>query len=139
MTQVKKLRHDAIIPTFGSEEAAGMDLYTLENGLLKPGEFKLFSTGIAVKIEKGWYGEIHPRSGWAVKYGLDKLAGVVDSDYRGEVFVVLINKGNAPIAITKGDRIAQMVIKPHYPHTLTEVTELSETERGENGFGSTGQ
>jgi len=139
MIKVQKLRHDAMIPSYGSEEAAGMDLYSLESALLGVGEFKSIRTGIALEIPKGWYGEVHPRSGWAVKYGLDKLAGVVDSDYRGELFVVLINNGTAPISINKHDRIAQLVVKPHYPHELEEVQELTGTERGEKGFGSTGQ
>ena len=138
MIKVKKLRHDAMIPTYGSEEAAGMDLYSLEAVLLGIGEFKKISTGIAVEVPTGWYGEVHPRSGWAVKHGLDKLAGVVDSDYRGELFVVLINNGKAPIAINKHERIAQLVVKPHYPHELEEVTELTASRRGVNGFGSSG-
>ena len=139
MIKVKKLRHDAMIPTYGSEEAAGMDLYSLEPRILNPGTYKTLRTGVSIQVPVGWYGEIHPRSGWAVKYGLDKLAGVVDSDYRGELFVVLINNGKAPIIINKNDRIAQLVVKPHYPHELEEVEELTESKRGVKGFGSTGK
>ncbi len=137
--KVKKLHEKAKLPYRGSEEAAGLDLYTIESFTLKPGERKLVSTGIAVEIPKGYFMLIKDRSGFAVKHGLHCLAGVVDSDYRGEIKVVLINLGNEEVKIEEGERIAQGIILPYLKVEVEEVNELSETKRGSGGFGSTGR
>ena len=138
LLKVKKLHPDAKLPKRGSVSAAGLDLYSLEDVELKPQERKLISTGIAVEIPEGYFGLIKDRSGFAVKHGLHCLAGVVDSDYRGEVKVVLINLGNEPVKIEKHTRIAQMIIIPYLDVKVVEVDELSDSERQDKGFGSTG-
>jgi len=140
-------------PTYGSPEAAGMDLYAdlhprdVDHPLshlefvheLKPGERKLVKTGVQVAIPVGSYGRIAPRSGLAYKHGIDVLAGVIDSDYRGEIGVILINFGDEPFIIKHGDRIAQMIITPHLTLVPVAYEELPETGRGGGGFGSTGK
>lgn len=150
----KLLNDNAVIPTYGSEHAAGMDLYAdlrprdtdgmkFKNlhfvHILEPGERKLFKTGISVNIPDFHYGRIAPRSGLAYKHGIDVMAGVIDNDYRGEIGVILINHGDEPFTIEHGDRIAQMIITP-FTHAAPEVVEdLDDTVRGSGGFGSTGK
>lgn len=140
MIKVKLLSSKATPPTFGTQHAAGIDLYSANPGSLTPGEYKSFATDIAVEIPEGYYGKISPRSGLATKYGIDTLAGVIDSDYRGHLIVVLVNNGKVPVTFNKGDRIAQMVIQPYYytAGKVEIVENLSTTIRGEKGFGSTG-
>lgn len=140
----KKLNENAIMPTYGSEFAAGADLYACTNGetvTFGPGETKLIKTGIAMEIPEGYAGLIYARSGIANKRGLapSNKVGVVDSDYRGEIMVSLHNHSLAEQSITDGERIAQMVIAPFLKVEYTEVEELTETVRGEGGFGSTGK
>lgn len=145
---VMKLNDGATIPTYGSNDAAGMDLYAnLHDTLpeiggdeytLAPGERKLFKTGIAVAIPRGFYGRIAPRSGLAYKHGIDVMAGVVDSDYRGDVGVILINLGQEDFVVKHGDRIAQFVIEAYKPCLPVPSLSLDDTSRGEGGFGSTG-
>ena len=138
VVEVKKLRSDAIIPTKGSEYAAGSDLYAIETVEILPGKRALISTGLSMAVPNGLYIRIAPRSGLAVKQGVDVLAGVVDSDYRGEIKVAIINLGQERFIVKPGDRIAQMIIEQIKLPTFSEVNELSDTDRSANGFGSTG-
>lgn len=139
---IKKLDENAVIPTYGSEYAAGADLYACTDGsvTINPGETVLIHTGIAMELPLGTVGLIYARSGLASKKDLAPAnkVGVVDCDYRGEVMVALHNHGLVPRTIENGERIAQMVIAPYYTAEFAEVEELSETVRGEGGFGSTG-
>ena len=140
----KKLNPSAKIPTYGSEYAAGADLYAFTNGetvTFKPGDTKLIHTGIAMEIPEGYAGLIYARSGIANKRGLapSNKVGVVDSDYRGEIMVSLHNHSAEEQTISDFERIAQMVITPFLKVEYTEVENLSDTVRGEGGFGSTGK
>lgn len=138
----KKLNEKAIAPTYGSEYAAGADLYALADGdiTIEPGQTVLVHTGIAMEIPEGMGGFIYARSGLASKKGLAPAnkVGVVDSDYRGEVMVALHNHGSVAQTVAGGERIAQMVIAPFIKVEYTECDELSDTVRGAGGFGSTG-
>ena len=140
---VKKLKPNAILPTYGSAEAAGADLYAcLDNPIvIQPGETVFVPTGLAMEIPKGYAGLIYARSGLACKRGLAPAnkVGVIDSDYRGEFIVVLHNHGLAAQEIAHGERIAQLVITPVLAPAFTEVEELSDTTRATGGFGSTGK
>ncbi len=141
---IKKLNENAVIPTYGSEFAAGADLYACTNGetvVIESGETKLIKTGLAMEIPEGYAGLIYARSGIANKRGLapSNKVGVVDSDYRGEIMVSLHNHSNETQSIADGERIAQMVITPFLKVEYNEVEEISETVRGEGGFGSTGK
>ena len=135
----KKLVPEAIIPTRGSLGAAGLDLYSIEDKILHPGEWKIFRTGLIGEIPDGYVGLVCPRSGLAAREGVTVLnaPGIADSDYRGEILVILINQGPM-YQIHKGDRIAQLVIQKIETFDPVEVTELTETNRGANGLGSTG-
>lgn len=141
--RVKKLRANAILPTYGSVEAAGADLYAcLEASVtIEPGQTAWVPTGIAMEVPKGCAGLVYARSGMACKRGLAPAnkVGVIDSDYRGEITVVLHNHGTAAQTVEPGERIAQMVITPVLTPAYEEVEELSNTGRGQGGFGSTGQ
>lgn len=137
-----KLNKDAITPTFGTEFSAGADLYSAEDDvIIKPNETKFIGTGIATAIPEGTVGLIYARSGLACKKGLAPAnkVGVIDSDYRGEIKVALHNHGTVEQTVLKGERVAQMVITPYYTAEYVEVSSLSQTERGEGGFGSTGR
>ncbi len=138
--KIKKLNQEALIPSYQTKEAAGFDLHSVDEVVIKKGERKLISTGLAFEIEKGYEIQIRPRSGLAFKHGVSVLnsPGTIDSDYRGEIKVLLINLGNEDFEIKKGDRIAQAVIAPVVQAKILEVDELSSTERGSGGFGSTG-
>ncbi len=141
--RVKKLNEKAILPTYGSPEAAGADLYACmdEAVTVQPGEVVWISTGIALEVPKGCAGLIYARSSLGTKRGLAPAnkVGVVDSDYRGEIKVVLLNHSNEPQTVAPGERIAQFVITPVLTPAYEEVTELTDTHRGEGGFGSTGK
>ena len=141
--RVKKLNEKAILPTYGSPEAAGADLYACmdETVTVQPGEVVWISTGIALEVPKGCAGLIYARSSLGTKRGLAPAnkVGVVDSDYRGEIKVVLLNHSNEPQTVAPGERIAQFVITPVLTPAYEEVTELTDTHRGEGGFGSTGK
>lgn len=141
--KVKKLKPDATVPTMGSKFAAGADLYSAEEAdvVIGPGETKFIGTGLAMEIPEGYVGLVYARSGLACKRGLAPAnkVGVVDSDYRGEIKVALHNHGKEAQTVEKGERIAQMVIAPYLSVNYEEADELSETERGEGGFGSTGR
>ncbi len=140
---VKKLDENAILPTYGSQCAAGADLYALCNGTLEieAGATVLVHTGIAMQIPDGYVGLIYARSGLATKRGLAPAnkVGVIDSDYRGEIMVALHNHSHATQSVENGERIAQMVIAPYLTAEFTQADSLDETERGEGGFGSTGK
>ena len=140
---VKRLREDAKLPTYGSTEAAGADLYAcLESPVtIQPGQTAWISTGIAMEVPEGCAGLIYARSGMACKRGVAPAnkVGVIDSDYRGPVTVVLHNHGAADQTISHGERIAQMVITPVLTPAYVEAEDLTETGRGQGGFGSTGQ
>ena len=135
---VKKLQNEAKIPTKSNASDAGFDLYALEAATIPPGGRHKISTGIAMAIPSGYAGLIWPRSGSAVKFGIDTLAGVVDSEYRGEICVILQNHGSSIYAVRPGDRIAQMIISSIPTFTMEPSNELDETNRGDGGFGSTG-
>lgn len=140
--RVKKLHPGAKLPTYGSAEAAGADLYACLEGsvTIAPGESAWIPTGIAMEVPKGCAGLIYARSGLACKRGLAPAnkVGVVDSDYRGQVVVVLHNHGNQPQTVENGERIAQMVITPVVTPAYVEAEELDDSQRGSGGFGSTG-
>ena len=140
--RIKKLRENAVVPTYGSEFAAGADLYaaTEESVTIAPAETKLIPTGIAMEIPVGYAGFIYARSGLASKKGLAPAnkVGVVDADYRGEVMVALHNHGTTEQTIEMGERIAQMVIAPFITANFIESESLEDTVRGAGGFGSTG-
>lgn len=139
--KIKKINENATVPTYGSEFAAGADLYSCENEIeFAPGETKLVHTGIAMQIPVGYVGLIYARSGIASKRGLAPAnkVGVIDSDYRGEIMVALHNHSNKVAKIDAKERIAQIVIAPYLTVNFTEADELDDTERGTGGFGSTG-
>ena len=141
--RVKKLKPSAILPTYGSAEAAGADLYACLDAdvIIKPGESVFIPTGLAMEVPKGCAGLIYARSGLACKRGLAPAnkVGVVDSDYRGEFMIVLHNHGTEPQTIAHGERIAQLVITPVLTPQYVETDILSDTDRGTGGFGSTGK
>ena len=139
---IKKIKPNAAIPTYGSMNAAGADLYACIDSALviHSGETILVPTGLSMELPEGYAGLIYARSGLASKKGLAPAnkVGVIDSDYRGEVLVALHNHSLTDAAIEPGERIAQLVITPYVMGVFEEVSELSDTERGAGGFGSTG-
>jgi len=140
---IKKLNENAIIPTYGTEFAAGCDLYAcIENDVtIAPHETAFIGTGIALEIPVGFAGLIYARSGLACKSGLAPAnkVGVIDADYRGEIKVALHNHTNETKTVGVGERVAQLVITPYIVADFTEVDELNDTARGAGGFGSTGK
>lgn len=142
MINVKKLRDNAIIPTQGSKYAAGYDLYAAIDTpiTIKSGETVKIGTGLAFELPEGFFAGIFARSGLATKQGLRpaNCVGVVDCDYRGEVIVAIHNDSNRDTVIAPGDRIAQMILLPYQSMEFIEVSDLSETDRGDGGFGSSG-
>ena len=140
---IKKLDEKAIIPTYGTEYSAGADLYACmdEDVIIKSGETQFIHTCISMEIPVGYAGLIYARSGLACKKGLAPAnkVGVIDADYRGEIMVALHNHSNVDVVVSHGERIAQLVIAPYVTANFIECEELSETVRGEGGFGSTGK
>lgn len=140
---IKRLNENAIIPTRATEYSAGMDLYACTSTpvIIAPHETVMIGTGLAMELPEGHFGAIYARSGLASKQGLAPAnkVGVVDRDYVGEVKVALHNHSNEPQTINPMERIAQLVVMPYLPVEFNEVDELSETKRGEGGFGSTGK
>ncbi|MDA0902109.1 MAG: dUTP diphosphatase [Proteobacteria bacterium] len=142
--RIKRLEnnHDLPLPKYETLGSAGMDLTAAidEDLILKAGETTLVKTGIAIALEKGYEAQIRPRSGLALKNGITVLntPGTIDSDYRGEVCVILINHSKQDFTISRGMRIAQMIIAAYVQPEIQEVTSLDQTARGEGGFGSTG-
>lgn len=139
MIKFIKMSESAKIPVLKNEGDAGFDLSSMHEHVIRPGSRENISTGISVEMPPGVRGEIWPRSGMAMRSGIDVLGGLIDSGYRGELIVVLINHGYCELKIEPGDRIAQIVFSP----TITDAEEwrgtVSETERGDSGFGSTGK
>lgn len=136
--KIVKISEDAIVPKYATSQDAGCDIYSIEDVIIKSKEYKSIRTGIKIEIPEGYYGRIAPKSGLALKNGIDTLAGVVDSGYRGEINVLLINNSNFDFNIEKGNKIAQIIFEKMDQAIFEEVKELNETDRGENGFGSTG-
>ena len=134
-----QLHADARLPTRGSWHAAGLDLYSIETVTIEARGRATVRTGLAAAIPHGYYGRVAPRSGLAVKHGLDVLAGVIDSDYRGEIICALVNHNDKPFEIQAGMRIAQLIIESIATPEPVWGEDLSQTERGQAGFGSTGE
>lgn len=141
--RVKCLRANAMLPSYGSVEAAGADLYACleQDVVIRPGETVFIPTGLAMEVPKGYAGLIYARSGLACKRGLAPAnkVGVVDSDYRGEFMVALHNHGSQDQSVCHGERIAQLVITPVFTPGFTWADELTDTQRASGGFGSTGK
>nr|UWI49001.1 dUTP diphosphatase [Clostridioides difficile] len=138
--KVKKLNDDAIIPNFAHKGDAGMDLYSIEEVVIPSGETKLIKTGICIELPAMTEAQVRPRSGLALKHSITVLntPGTIDEGYRGELKIILINHGKNDFKVEKHMKIAQMVVKPIYEINIEEVQELSDSERGKGGFGSTG-
>lgn len=136
---VKLLTPKARSPIRAHESDAGWDLHSCEDTTIRPGKQSLIATGVSLEIPEGMVGLIWPRSGIAVKNGIDVFAGVIDSGYRGEIKVCLHNAGPHEFKISQGDRIAQILFQRVAPVLLSEVGELQEAQRGESGFGSSGK
>jgi dUTP pyrophosphatase len=139
---IKRLPHfeGLELPAYATTGAAGMDVLSAEDVVLQPGGRHAVATGLAMAVPDGFELQVRPRSGLALKHGisLPNTPGTIDSDYRGELKVILINLGDFPFEVRRGDRIAQLVLAPVVRATWLEVEELDETVRGEGGFGSTG-
>ncbi len=131
---------DLPLPAYATAGAAGMDVVAAEDVTLAPGARHAVATGLAMAIPTGFEIQVRPRSGLALKHGVTvpNTPGTIDSDYRGELKVILINHGDAPFVVTRGDRVAQLVLAPVTQAQWVEVEELDETVRGDGGFGSTG-
>lgn len=138
--KIKKLYEDSVIPTRGSEYAAGYDLYAHEGAIIKPHETVKIGTGVAIQPPKDTFGAVFARSGLAAKQGLRpaNCVGVCDYDYTGEYIIALHNDSNEEKVIDAGERIGQVVFIPYINVSFIEVNELEETKRGDGGFGSTG-
>ncbi len=136
--KVKRLDERAILPSRGSSSSAGLDIYCIEDLTILPRERVLARSGIAVAVPEGHYGRLAPRSGLAVKNGLDVLAGVIDADYRGEVGCLLYNTGDETIRLPAGTRICQLIIEKVITPDAVWAEDLDETARAAGGFGSTG-
>ena len=134
----KQLDSRAVLPSRGSSFAAGLDICSIEDLIIEPHQRASARTGLAVAIPHGFYGRVAPRSGLAVKHGLDVLAGVIDSDYRGELCCILYNTSDAPITLVAGSKICQLIIETIITPNATWAADLDETARGAGGFGSTG-
>ncbi len=139
--KVLRIHPDAVIPFYATEGSAGFDFYTVEEVVLEPNEVKIVKTGLKMEIPVGFELQMRPRSGVSLKTSI-RLAnspGTIDSDYRGEIGILAWNTGNSPITISKGERIAQGILAEVPTAFFIDVTELSTTDRGEGGFGSTGK
>ena len=138
--KVKKLNPDAILPAYAREGDAGLDLFSVKHLVIEPGKSALVPTGVAIELPSGTEAQVRPRSGLALKHGISVLntPGTVDEGYRGEVGVILINHGANAFTVEPGMKIAQMVVSPRIQVQVEEVPELSDTQRGSGGFGSTG-
>ena len=138
-----KLNEKAVIPSYQTDGAAGMDLCALTNEpiTLKPLERKLIPTGLKMELPEGYEAQVRPRSGMSIKHGITLVncVGTIDEDYRGEICIPIVNLSTENFTINNGDRIAQMIIAPVTKANIEIVTELSNTQRGEGGFGSTGR
>ena len=135
---IKKLRNDAVVPSYAHAHDAGMDLYACERMVITAGTRGLVPTGIAMAIPAGYVGLIWDKSGVALKFGLKVMGGVIDSGYRGEIKVIVHNLSSADYVVKAGEKVAQMLIQQVMQMPITEVEDLDSTTRGEGGFGSTG-
>ena len=140
IVKFKKLHKDAVMPSYSKEGDAGADVRSIETTRVYSGQTKVIALGFSVEIPEGWEIQCRPRSGLAAKHGICVLnsPGTIDSGYRGPCMVILHNTGSVPFDITKGDRIAQFVIKRAPQAKFVEVEEISLSERGQDGIGSTG-
>lgn len=136
--KIKKLQPNAILPKYQRVGDAALDLYAAEDKLLKPGIVNTVETGVAMEIPDGYVGNVRDRGGLAAKHAIHTLAGIFDSNYRGDITIVIINLGKKDYQIKKGERIAQMMIHKVEEIEVEEVKELSEANRGDNRFGSSG-
>jgi dUTP pyrophosphatase len=136
--QVRLLSPEAVVPKRGSEGAAGYDIYSIEDGIVPAHGKSIVSTGLAITVPSGTYGRIAPRSGLAAKHGISVGAGVIDRDFTGHVKVILFNHSDVDYGFSKGDRIAQLIVERISIPPVAVVNDLIVTERGEQGFGSTG-
>lgn len=137
--KVIRLSNQSFLPKRGTPYSAGLDLFSPTNQIIPPQERLLVKLNISIELERGTFGHILPRSSLALKNGIHIGAGVIDSDYRGNIGVLLFNLSNEPFHINEGDRIAQLVIKKYEMIEPEETFQISETERGIGGFGSTGR
>jgi dUTP pyrophosphatase len=136
--KIKKLHQDAIVPHYVHDGDAGMDLYSLEEIIIKAGERATVGTGIATEFSRGYVALVCDKSGLASKAGIKTMGGVIDCNYRGEYKVIMFNTSKQDYTVKKGEKIAQVLIQPVIQAEIEEVNELSDTSRGEGGFGSTG-
>jgi len=138
--RITRIKENAVIPSYAKPGDAGVDLCSTEEYLLKPGERQLISTGIKIAVPDGYEAQVRPRSGLAIKNGISVVntPGTIDSGYRGEIGVIIINLGQEDFKVTPGMRVAQMIINKVEHVTFEEVKELDDTERGEGGFGHSG-
>lgn len=139
MIKIKLLNSNSKTPERSTSNAAGYDIFAVQDYNIEAQSRELIKTGIALEIPDGYYGRIAPRSGIALKNGIDVMAGVIDSDYRGEIGVILYNSDkNNSFLVRTGDRIAQLIIEKYYPFGIQIVESLDDTDRGTSGFGSSG-
>ncbi|WP_432665151.1 dUTP diphosphatase [Wukongibacter baidiensis] len=138
--KIKKIHPDAVIPRYAHASDAGMDIYSIEEKIIDPGETSLIKTGIVIELPKDTEAQVRPRSGLALKSSITVLntPGTIDEGYRGEICIILINHGKKSFKVEKHMRIAQMVIKNVLKVRVKEVSEVSESDRNTGGFGSTG-
>ena len=137
--KIKKLNPEARVPSYAHPNDAGMDLFSLEENILGPGERAKIKTGLSMEIPEGYVGLVWDKSGLSTGYGLKTLAGVIDAGYRGEIQIGIINLSAETYTLKKHDKVAQMLIQPIERPDLEEVLELSDSHRGIGGFGSTGK
>ncbi|MEK9161487.1 MAG: dUTP diphosphatase [Patescibacteria group bacterium] len=138
LIKFQKILDEAIIPHYSHQGDAGMDIFSAEDAVIKAGERRSVRTGVKMELPEGLVGLVWDKSGLALKNGLKTMAGVIDASYRGEIIIVLANLSNQDYKIEKGQKIAQMLIQKVEQVKIEEARELSETKRGEDGFGSTG-
>lgn len=136
---VTLLSSDAKLPTRATLGSAGYDLYSPDSGVIQPMQRLLIPLHISIQLPVGTYGQIAPRSGLALKHGIQVGAGVIDEDYRGNVGVLLFNVSDKPFEYKKGDRVAQLIVKSYKSPEIQQVEQLDESKRGDNGFGSSGK
>jgi dUTP pyrophosphatase len=138
--KIEKINDKAIVPSYAHEGDAGLDLYSVEKLVLEPGKRALVHTGIKIELPKGTEAQIRPRSGLALKHGISLVnsPGTIDEGYRGEIGIIVINHGQDTFIVEEGMKIAQMVIKPVWRVEVQEVSSLSDSDRGEKGYGSSG-
>jgi dUTP pyrophosphatase len=136
--KIKKLSPEAILPKYAHEGDAGMDVFSIENLIIRAGEKAMIHTGISIELPMGFVALVWDKSGLAAKNGLKTMGGVIEHSYRGEYCIIILNTSKEDFEIEKGQKIAQILIQPIFTAKIQEVEELSNSIRGENGFGSTG-